>query len=113
MDEPMPDGWNYCTYGNPPGEGDQRKIVTLEQDGMTWVGVRIYQSQQRRWSSNGEPERAKVTAWRDLPQPATEFGITPDNMQERLNEIAKEVLGGNEPPDDTTKCGFKYTGGKP
>lgn len=61
------DGWIYV--GNP-GEGDARKIVTLEQDGMTWVGIRAFNHQHGYWQNNNEPERAKVVAWRDMPEPA-------------------------------------------
>lgn len=65
------DGWNYETQCVP--EGDARKIVTLEEDGMTWVGIRAFDHQRKRWINNGEPERASVKAWRDLPNPARGF----------------------------------------
>jgi hypothetical protein len=61
------DGWIYV--GSPEG-GDCRKFVTLEQDGMMWVGIRAYNHQGRFWQNNNEPERATVIAWRDLPAPA-------------------------------------------
>lgn len=61
------DGWNYGTY---PEGGDCRKFVTLEQDGMCWVGIRAFHHEARRWVNNGEPEIAKVLAWRDLHDPA-------------------------------------------
>ena len=69
-----PDGWIYigqCT----PEDGDCRKIVTLEQGGMTWVGIRAYDRARRIWLNNGEPEAAQVIAWRDLPDPATKRWI--------------------------------------
>lgn len=62
---PEADGWEY--YSKPSG-GDCRKIVTLEQSGMTWVGIRAFAN--GGWINNGEPERADVIAWRDLPEPA-------------------------------------------
>lgn len=62
---PEVDGWEYEAK---PSEGDCRKIVTLEQDGMVWVGIRAYGN--GRWLNGGEPERATVIAWRDLDQPA-------------------------------------------
>ena len=61
------DGW--C-YQDKPQEGDARKIVTLEQDGMIWVGIRAFHSIAGKWMNNNEPERAKVIAWRDLDEPA-------------------------------------------
>lgn len=64
------DGWNY---NGEPGEGDARKLVTLEDGGMTWVGIRAWHAAHRRWINNGEPERATVKAWRDLPEPARGF----------------------------------------
>ncbi len=69
------DGWNYCTRvaGLPEPVGDARKLVTLEQDGMTWVGVRMFNHQNDNWVNNGEPARETVTAWRDLPEPARGF----------------------------------------
>lgn len=64
------DGWHYV--GEPMG-GDARKIVTLVEDGMTWVGIRAFNFQGRHWMNNNEPERATVKAWRDLPEPANGF----------------------------------------
>lgn len=61
------DGWIYVGF---PEGGDCRKFVTLEQDGMAWVGVRAFNHQRRFWQNNNEPERATVIAWRDLPEPA-------------------------------------------
>ena len=64
------DGW--C-YHDKPGEGDSRKIVTLEQDGRTWVGIRAWNAAINKWMNGGEPEHAHVKAWRDLDQPARGF----------------------------------------
>lgn len=64
---PERDGWNY--HERPEG-GDARKFVTLEQDGMTWVGIRAYSATMGRWLNNNEPETATVVAWKDLDQPA-------------------------------------------
>lgn len=66
-----PDGWNYC--GKPPPSADARKLVTLEEGGMTWVGIRAWHHTNQRWVNNGEPERATVKCWRDLPEPARGF----------------------------------------
>ncbi len=62
------DGWRY---GETPGEGDARKLCTLQQQGMVWVGIRAYHHLQRRWMNNNEPEQAQVLAWQDLPEPTT------------------------------------------
>lgn len=56
------DGWDYSQ--NVTGY-DGRKLVTLEEDGMIWIGIRAWSGS--RWLNNGEPERAKVIAWRNLP----------------------------------------------
>lgn len=61
------DGWEY--QAKPDG-GDCRKIVTLDQDGMCWVGIRAYNATTGQWLNGGEPERANVIAWRNLDQPA-------------------------------------------
>jgi hypothetical protein len=57
----MREGWNECP---PPEGGDCRKLVTLELDGMIWVGIRAFNGQ---WMNNGQREKASVLAWRDLP----------------------------------------------
>jgi hypothetical protein len=62
------DGW--CYHGKPSGNGDARKIVTLEQNGMVWVGIRAYHVRGDYWMNNNEPEVANVIAWRDLNEPA-------------------------------------------
>ncbi len=61
------DGWDYSS--GPSEGGDARKLVTLQQEGMTWVGIRAFNHANRRWLNNGEPELAKVVAWRDLESP--------------------------------------------
>lgn len=67
VDDSEHDGWNYS---GKPAEGDARKYVTLEQDGMKWVGIRAYHFQDNYWMNGNEPEAAKIIAWRDLPPPA-------------------------------------------
>ena len=70
VDAPDPDdkGWHYGR--DPSGDGDGRKLVTLELDGMEWVGIRYWQSAFGRWLNNGEPTTECVIAWQDLPEPA-------------------------------------------
>lgn len=65
------DGWNYV--GHPEPNKDQRKIVTLEQGGMTWVGIRIWNDSAKAWFNGSERDTATVKAWRDLDQPARGF----------------------------------------
>jgi hypothetical protein len=60
--------WTY-TQTPKPGK-DARKIVTLKQDGMVWVGIRAWHNAGRYWMNGHEPERAHVLAWMDLPEPA-------------------------------------------
>lgn len=57
----------------PPDHGDCRKLVTLEKDGMIWVGVRVWSG--ARWLNSGIPEPANVLAWDDLPAPAYSDGL--------------------------------------
>ena len=64
----MSDTW---VYDRAPGEGDARKLVTLQQQGMVWVGVRAYHHLLKCWMNNNEPEQAQVLAWQDLPEPAS------------------------------------------
>lgn len=70
MSDDNSDGWNYTS--NVP-EGDSRKLVTLEQHGMRWIGIRAYHHIDRRWLNNNESEQAEVIAWRDLPAIADGF----------------------------------------
>lgn len=65
------DGWNY--HNHIPEHGDARKLVTLELDGMQWIGIRAFHHQGRYWMNNNEPEAATVIAWRDLPEIARGF----------------------------------------
>lgn len=58
-------GWQYR---DKPQGCDGRKIVTLEQGGMVWVGIRAWNGVQ--WLNNGEPELATIVGWKDLDQPA-------------------------------------------
>lgn len=67
-DAKLPRPWSYGT--RPPAEGDARKIVTLLADDMVWVGIRAYHHLSGEWYNGNEPERARVLAWMDLPQPA-------------------------------------------
>lgn len=68
------DGWNYRTKP-APGQ-DARKLVTLEQGGMVWVGIRAWNSQGRYWQNGNEPEtQANVKAWRELSAPAKGFWL--------------------------------------
>ena len=63
------DGWNYT---NPDASctGNARKLVTLWESGMVWVGIRAWDAQNRRWLNNSEPELVNVIAWRELIEPA-------------------------------------------
>lgn len=65
---------NRWNYGEPSSGKDARKIVTLEQDGMRWVGIRAYNGTEDRWYNGNEPDvLAKVVAWQDLPTPSDSF----------------------------------------
>ena len=66
------DGWTYAP-SYPPPDGDARKIVSLEMDGMVWVGVRAFNHATRKWMNNNEPSGERVVAWRDMPEPARGF----------------------------------------
>lgn len=66
----MREGW---TDDIPGDHGDCRKLVTLEQDGMIWVGIRAWNGAS--WLNNGTLEKAKVLAWRELPAPAYSDGL--------------------------------------
>ena len=65
----LDDDWNYDAQGVPEN-GDSRKIVTLLEGGMVWVGIRFWNNAKRCWFNNNEPEKAQILAWRDLPEPA-------------------------------------------
>jgi hypothetical protein len=64
------DPWNYFGSSHPKEGDDARKLVTLLEGGMVWVGIRAYHHTGKYWTNNGEPERAEVLAWMNLPQPA-------------------------------------------
>ena len=65
---PARDGWHY--RGEPRDGTNARKIVTLVDGAVCWVGIRAWNASQRRWENNGEPEPNKILAWRDLHEPA-------------------------------------------
>lgn len=68
----MADNWTRDAY--PPDGGDSRKLVTLEKDGMIWVGIRAYNG--THWLNNGRPDPTeKVLAWQALPTPAYSDGL--------------------------------------
>ena len=67
--EPV-DLWHYCRNSHPKEGDDARKIVTLMEDGMIWIGIRTWHNRGWYWMNGSEPERAEVLAWMDLPQPA-------------------------------------------
>lgn len=75
----MSDLWNRDVY---PNGGDTRKLVTLEKDGMIWVGIRAFNGIQ--WYNNGTVEHAKVLAWQELPTPAYSDGM--------MNSMASPTL---------------------
>jgi hypothetical protein len=88
------DGWHY---GSPPAGGDARKIVSLVQDGMAWVGIRAWDAQKRRWLNGGEPERATILAWRPLHEPAKgrwKRGqlILPENQEREQQEALEPYI---------------------
>lgn len=60
------DGWDYT--GHPEAGTDARKLVTLTENGMAWIGIRAWHHENQYWMNGGEPERATVLAWRDLPE---------------------------------------------
>lgn len=61
---------------DPDGNGDCRKLVTLEQHGVIWVGIRAFDAVGGRWMNNNVSELAKVLAWQELPSPAYSNGLT-------------------------------------
>lgn len=65
--------WHYYTKphdGLDNRKHDARRIVTLVQENMTWVGIRAWHQTEQRWYNGNEPERATVKAWSYLPHPA-------------------------------------------
>lgn len=69
--KPQIDGWVYDRP--PPPNGDARKLVTLVQGGMTWVGIRAFNYTTGSWMNNNEPTNETVKCWRDLPEPSDAF----------------------------------------
>ena len=66
------DNWIRDPY--PPESGDTRKLVTLERDGMIWVGIRQWNG--AKWLNNGAHDRLEhVLAWQPLPTPAYSDGL--------------------------------------
>jgi hypothetical protein len=72
--------WNYDIEDVP--EGDARKIVTLEKDGMIWVGIRAFRRDIKKWINNGVDGDERVVAWQDLPKPG----------DPRFIAVPKEIL---------------------
>jgi hypothetical protein len=78
----MQPGWQTRL---PPPNGDNRKLVTLEQDDMIWVGIRVWHSLGCYWSNNGEREAARVIAWMPLPDPAALSSTATKNGEDNGN----------------------------
>lgn len=66
--------WNYRT--DPPANGDARKLVTLSENGMVWIGLRAWNFQGRYWQNGGEPEQSRAIAWAHLPSIAGGFWVS-------------------------------------
>ena len=82
-------GWNYDLENIP--EGDARKIVTLEKDGMTWVGIRAFNHNDKTWMNNGADIDERVVAWRDLPTPADpKYSAVPKEQIEAFERSMRE-----------------------
>jgi hypothetical protein len=77
---------SLCRWNDdvPNDDGDCRKLVTLEKDGMIWVGIRSWNGAE--WFNNGVREQAKVLAWRELPSPAYSDGL--------ISSMSAPTLGG-------------------
>jgi len=51
--------------------GSPYKLVTLEDAGFSWVGIRYWNPDNRLWFRfDSSPETARVLAWMDIPKPA-------------------------------------------
>ena len=89
-------GWHY--HNETPRRGDDaRKLVTLEQDTMRWVGIRAFNHRDERWYNGGEPELlAQVIAWQDIPAPAT--GFFQRGMLHDANDAAASVSPSEKNP---------------
>ena len=77
-------GW---LYRSDIPQGDARKIVSLQQSGMEWVGIRIWNATEQCWYNGNEPLRSdeRVLAWMDLPATARRHWVRgkllPENEQ--------------------------------
>lgn len=90
--------WHYRT--DPPANGDARKLVTLHEGGMRWIGLRAWNFQNRHWMNGGEPERAKVHAWAHLPEIAEG-----DWQSGNFADIGKDAADLWKPEDNPpTRC---------
>lgn len=112
--DPDEHDWHYGLY---PEEGtDGRKLVTLEQDGMLWIGIRMWESSLRRWVNNGEPLNEKVIAWKDLPHPAEQsvrqrssnMSEHSDKNDETRRAAAQEALEGQPAYLGDKQCTGRY-----
>lgn len=74
-DQPVFESDGWCYKHKPNGQGDCRKLVTLHDRGMAWVGVRAWHDKQG-WMNGNEPELHTIHAWRDLEPPATGFWLS-------------------------------------
>lgn len=85
-------GWNYGVE-NVTG-ADARKIVTLEQDGMIWVGIRAYHYADKKWMNNGADSAERVVAWRDIPEPANPriFAVPKEQIEEFERAMREDVI---------------------
>ena len=75
MSEPFIDGWHYFQLDKPTDGGNARKLVTLVEGEMIWVGIRAWHSTGQFWMNNSEPCRETIIAWRDLDEPASGFWV--------------------------------------
>lgn len=82
-------GWLY--EAEPIDGTDARKLVTLVEGGMEWVGIRIWNSFKGRWYNGNEPERAHVKAWQDLPATARRSWVR--------GQLLPELIEGQENED--------------
>ncbi len=86
------DSWNYDVQNVP--DGDARKIVTLEKDGMTWVGIRAFHHADKKWLNGGAETDERVVAWQDLPQPADPrcFPVPKEMTEEFRRAMQEDVI---------------------
>ena len=98
---PASDGWHYT--GSPAEGTDARKLVTLRDGTMTWVGIRVWNARHGRWENNGEPEPHVVCAWRDLFEPARGYWsrgqfVLPSRRSFDAKELGVTLKQEPEPP---------------